>query len=589
MASNNNVNINITATGGPAAVAAVNLVTTATTAAGRTADQQLARQERARELLAQRAEQQRARAAAHAAADAAADAEEERRLARAAQRATNRSRQAATGIATIGTSSINSGRAVLSLSQGFEDAQYGVRGLLNNIPGLVMALGGGAGITGAISIAAVSLNILWEHFGKVEKKAKESGDTISKYFEEVTQVWKDIEQLGDDDRKAKKKDDDLSHEKDLAGIKFANSGALFGNKLEEIRAVGEAENEIARKKLEIMTLESQLALATGKTALELSKARLEASNDIYASELRISELHREAEVNAAKIKIGSAESTATAAKNRANNDNDLVREKANEVAGYRSEADTIRASLIAREEERKAILAKIEALNDEQKNILKNNSFGGIKRNLEINTLELPRLQNSLAKNEDGRPELEQEYASKQAQADAAAKTLESASSDLADSSKAQQASSEALRDAIVELRQLRRTQGGNVNIENERRITDAKTVIEGTGKTVTDAATTAINDIKENAANQGRGTNPAESEAVGRLQGLVGDKVSDAEQGQTLASILQGLANSLTAKDQALAVNVEALIAVAKSQLAQVQEQRVRIAALESQASQKR
>ena len=549
MASNNDVNINIHATGAPEAVDAVNSVTTATTAAARTSGQ----------------------------------------VADGARRASTEIQRASTEIQRVGTSSFNSGRALMSFSQGFEDVQYGVNGVLNNIPGLVLALGGGAGLTGAISIAAVSLNMLWQHFGKVEKKAKESGDSLTKYFEEVSKVWKDIEQLGDDDRKDKKKADDLSHEKEIAGIKFANSGALFDSKLAETRAVGDAENEIAGKKLEIMKLESQLALATGNTALELSKARLEVSNDIYTAELRISEMHREAAINAAKIKIGSAESTDTAAKNRENQSSDLVNAKTQEVNGYRSEADLIRASLIAREEERQAILAKIEALNDEQKGLIKNNTFDGLKRNLEIDTFARPRLQESLGKNEDAVKELAKEYASKQAQADAAAQTLEKASVELEGSSKSQAASSEALRDAVVELRHLRQGQGVDVKIESERKINDAKTVIEGTGKTVTGAATKAITDIQGNAASQGRVTNPFEAEAVGRLKGLIGDNVPDADQGQTLASILQGLANSLTSRDKALAVNVEALIQITKAQLTAVKEQQARIAALESQSSQKR
>lgn len=45
-------------------------------------------------------------------------------------------------------------------SRAFEDAQYGIRGVLNNLPGLVMMLGGTAGIAGAASVAAVAISIL---------------------------------------------------------------------------------------------------------------------------------------------------------------------------------------------------------------------------------------------------------------------------------------------------------------------------------------------------------------------------------------------------------------------------------------------
>ncbi|WP_193214796.1 hypothetical protein [Luteolibacter marinus] len=54
----------------------------------------------------------------------------------------------------------NAGRAVLEASRAFEDMQYGIGGVLNNIPGLVLALGGTAGIAGAASLAAVAVSLI---------------------------------------------------------------------------------------------------------------------------------------------------------------------------------------------------------------------------------------------------------------------------------------------------------------------------------------------------------------------------------------------------------------------------------------------
>lgn len=50
---------------------------------------------------------------------------------------------------------IDLGRSTLLASQGYEDLQFGIGGVLNNIPPLVMALGGTAGLAGVISITAV--------------------------------------------------------------------------------------------------------------------------------------------------------------------------------------------------------------------------------------------------------------------------------------------------------------------------------------------------------------------------------------------------------------------------------------------------
>jgi hypothetical protein len=350
--------------------------------------------------------------------------------------------------------------------------------------------------------------------------------------------------------------------------------------------MGDAENEIARKKLEIMKLESQLALATGKTALELSEARLKAANAIYEVEQRLAEIPREAAMNEARLNVSTAEAVDTANKTRANSSYDDVMTKGEEVANYREEADAIKSMLDVRTQEREAIIANIKAMEDGQVELRRQGKYDLANDQV---MLQIPREKARLAKNDTAMGSLGKDYASKQAQGDAAEASLAKASTNLEATSKAQEKSSTALMEAVSILRQLKQTQEVQGTVANERKITDAKTEIESTGKTVTDAATRAIDDIQKNANDQGRGQNPAEQEAIGRLKGLVGDNVSDAEQGQTLASILQGLANSLTQKDAALARNIESLIEIAKGQVTKINEQLARIKALEAQANQKK
>lgn len=85
--------------------------------------------------------------------------------------------------------------ALLLASQGIEDAQYGIRGVLNNIPGLVMALGGGAGLAGALSIAAVAATTLWEKLGGGGAALEKSG--LDKLKEMAAQTRAEFEALGD--------------------------------------------------------------------------------------------------------------------------------------------------------------------------------------------------------------------------------------------------------------------------------------------------------------------------------------------------------------------------------------------------------
>lgn len=69
------------------------------------------------------------------------------------------------------------GQAALMMAQFTDDAQYGVRGILNNIPSLVMAFGGTAGVAGVLSIAAVAASQLWEKFGGAAD-AKDDADQV---------------------------------------------------------------------------------------------------------------------------------------------------------------------------------------------------------------------------------------------------------------------------------------------------------------------------------------------------------------------------------------------------------------------------
>ncbi len=56
------------------------------------------------------------------------------------------------------------GRGLGQLSYAIDDVQYGFNAIVNNIPQIVMGLGGGAGLAGALGIAAVATNQLIKHW-----------------------------------------------------------------------------------------------------------------------------------------------------------------------------------------------------------------------------------------------------------------------------------------------------------------------------------------------------------------------------------------------------------------------------------------
>lgn len=83
----------------------------------------------------------------------------------------------------------NLGQAALETSRGLEDLQYGIGGVVNNIPSLVMALGGGAGLTAAISLGAVAVNQMVKEWTKVDPAVKEATDAAK---ERVTKLKDEV-------------------------------------------------------------------------------------------------------------------------------------------------------------------------------------------------------------------------------------------------------------------------------------------------------------------------------------------------------------------------------------------------------------
>jgi|GEM_PF-6311614 len=70
-----------------------------------------------------------------------------------------------TSTAGVEKGASGAGRGMLLFSQGVEDAQYGLNAVLNNIPGVLMAFGAGAGLAGTVSMAAVAINLLTKGMG----------------------------------------------------------------------------------------------------------------------------------------------------------------------------------------------------------------------------------------------------------------------------------------------------------------------------------------------------------------------------------------------------------------------------------------
>lgn len=88
----------------------------------------------------------------------------------------------------------NMGQGALQAAYFFDDLQYGIRGILNNIPGLVMGFGGGAGLAGALSLATLAGAKLYEWLSSTEEKSVD----LTKKLEEEREAFKKLkEEVGE--------------------------------------------------------------------------------------------------------------------------------------------------------------------------------------------------------------------------------------------------------------------------------------------------------------------------------------------------------------------------------------------------------
>jgi hypothetical protein len=193
------------------------------------------------------------------------------------------------GLQSAQASSRDFGRATLLASQGVEDLQYGVAAVLNNLPGLITSLGGGAGLAGVISLVAVGGKVLYDHwndlgalFGQghtrteaeqmeeLRKKTSLTADEAER-LSRATQLKEKVTSL-----RGAKTDDERSEEeaasKAVADAGFRNVAAgLLRTNPELVDGTGEA----AKAKAELDKFNKSVAFNKSGGELDVIRKKLE--------------------------------------------------------------------------------------------------------------------------------------------------------------------------------------------------------------------------------------------------------------------------------------------------------------------------
>ena len=225
-------------------------------------------------------------------------------------------------------------RGLLIFSQGLEDAQYGIRGVLNNIPGLVMAIGGGAGLAGAISIAAVSISFLSEKMAQFGA----GSETTAEKAQRLADIIKEIEKNAND---LSKEDLDMGRSAMESALSLA--GALATD-YEILAARENAFSSQALKNAEMLRqAEANLRAARGETISQIDEVTAKADEEAAKRKQEM-----QAAINSENARVNAARQNLTLSE-------ESLEIKTQALKGDQESADQLRAEIDLLRDKRKEL------------------------------------------------------------------------------------------------------------------------------------------------------------------------------------------------------------------------------------------
>lgn len=200
------------------------------------------------------------------------------------------------------------GMGALQATYFLDDMQYGMRGIMNNIPGLVMSLGGSMGLAAALSIATLAIGYFTGQAGPMEKKAKDAAkpiEELTKEFKELSEQTQREFNFSDNTKyweDEKRSISEVAAEMDLltearkhdAKTKFALEGNEIESQRIDIRGsknMSDQEKLVKLKELDLKELEMKARQANEERFIALSEKdnkinALTQERDLLSKELR---------------------------------------------------------------------------------------------------------------------------------------------------------------------------------------------------------------------------------------------------------------------------------------------------------------
>lgn len=211
----------------------------------------------------------------------------------------------------LGTTTKNTGQNMLQMAYFADDLQYGLKGIVNQIPQVLQALGLGAGLAGVVSIAAVGLNVLTNNldlFGEASDEAAKKAKALRESTDYAAGAAREhATQVNAEQASAKKLEDSIKSTTELYREQVAEIDRATAAIIRKIQA----EQAMADAKKDQALADIDIAEASGKiTAVDAEYQRRavqsQSAKEKFDRDQRISQQQAAQEADTANAKAKEA-------------------------------------------------------------------------------------------------------------------------------------------------------------------------------------------------------------------------------------------------------------------------------------------
>ena len=251
----------------------------------------------------------------------------------------------------LGDSGANARNGMLQLAYAIDDAQYGMKGLSNNIPAVISAFGAGGGMAAAIGIAAISLFAYWKLMRLVFK-----ADEVDAFHEAAVkggkawaQAWKEAREEMAKTRAEAALQKDVTNWVDRSNDSLRENVTIQDQILQRMQLQNQLRSEARQREDDLRTAREAVTIASGGTVDPTEKNAVERqrlADDLKSAQEESARAQQESlRLNQARTAIQqeSAARTAEYEKQIDTLKDSLTGSKAN-IADYQARLGTIKES-----------------------------------------------------------------------------------------------------------------------------------------------------------------------------------------------------------------------------------------------------